>query len=132
MFRTLRAEDLSADTNPLDGALTSQARCGPPRRAFPFSERASIVDAGDEIAAADYLAGGAREPDVVARVLREQDLVAGDDLARVRADRGDDPGAAVRLGTRREDQPGAGLRLFVELLDDDVVVERLEREADRG
>jgi hypothetical protein len=38
----------------------------------------------------------------------------------------------VRLGARGEDQPGARLGLLVELLDDDVVVERLERESDRA
>ena len=69
-----------------------------------------------------------REPHVVAGFLREEHLVAGRDAFDLGADGGDDAAAALRLGARRQDQPGARLGLLVGGLDDDEVVERLERE----
>ena len=72
------------------------------------------------------------EADVVARVPRIQHLVAGVDARRIAPDRGDDPGSARRgLGCRcRKDEAGARLRLVRHGLDDDELVERLERDVD--
>ena len=46
------------------------------------------------------------------------------------ADRGDDAAPALRLRARRDDEPAARLGLLVGLLDDDEVVERLQRQPD--
>ena len=73
---------------------------------------------------------GAVEAHLEAGVLREEHLVAGLDPAGLAPDRGDDPGQADRLGRCGDDQPGLRLRLLIARLDDDVVVERLERKVD--
>jgi hypothetical protein len=66
----------------------------------------------------------------VAGVAGEQDLVSGLDAGRVAADRGHDARAAVRLGGGRDDQTHVRLRLLVRGLDDDEVIERLQRQVD--
>src|SRR6476469_7633923 len=92
---------------------------------------ASVEDAGDELVTLDHAVRGAREANVVARVLREQDLVPRPDTLDVRPDEDDDPAAAVRLEARRKDEPGTRLGLLLGVLDDDEVVERLERQPRR-
>jgi hypothetical protein len=84
----------------------------------------------DEITAPHDLHRCSRQPHLVARVARKEDFVSGLDAARVGADGRHDARAAVRLGRRREDQPERRLRLLVRGLDDDEVVERLERQVD--
>ncbi len=64
--------------------------------------------------------------DLEAGVAREQHLVAWLDRADVRPDGRDDARAALRRLVRGHDQPARQLGL-VERLDDDVIVERLER-----
>jgi hypothetical protein len=96
------------------------------------ASEALVVNAGDQLAAADDLRGGAAEPDVEAGVGREEHLVAGAEALGVRADGDHDPEAAVRFGAGRQDQTGARLRFLVGRLDHDVVVERLKREPDRS
>ena len=54
------------------------------------------MHAGDQLATAQNLDGGPREPDLIARVAREEHLVAGLDPARGTHGR-DDAGPAVRL-----------------------------------
>jgi DNA ligase D-like protein (predicted polymerase) len=88
----------------------------------------SVVDAGDELAAAQHLERRAAEADVEACVLGEEHLVPGLDPGCGVTDRGDDPAAAAGVLARGDDQPVAGLRLLVRGLDHDVVVERLECE----
>ena len=85
-----------------------------------------VVHPRDEGAPPKHLDRDAAEPDVEARVLREEDLVTRFDAARVRAYSRHDPRARVSLGARRNDQAVARLDFLVQLLDDDVVVERLE------
>ena len=69
------------------------------------------------------------EPHLVARLAWVQHLVTGLDPGDVGADRRDDARAARRGRRCRsgEDQPRAGLRLVARRLDDEVLVERLER-----
>ena len=93
---------------------------------------ASVVDAGDELPAAQHLARDPSEPDVVARVLREEHLVPGVDALCVGADARDDARPAAGLGALRDDQPCSRLDVLVERLDDQVVVERLQRDRQRG
>src|SRR5439155_11388229 len=57
----------------------------------------SIVDAGDQLVPAEELHGHAAEPDVEARFLREQHLVAGVDSRSVGSDCRDDAGATAGL-----------------------------------
>src|SRR6266581_675754 len=57
----------------------------------------SVVDARDEVVAAEHLLRRAGEAHVEAGVAREQHLVAGCDPFRVRADGGHDAAAALRL-----------------------------------
>src|SRR5439155_1386354 len=52
------------------------------------------------------------------------------DARGIGTDRRHDAGAAIGLGARRNDQTEVRLRLFVRRLDDDEVVERLERQVD--
>ena len=86
------------------------------------------MDAGDELAPAQDLARDAAEPDVVAGFLGKEHLVARVDAVRLRADRRYDPGAAAGLGALRDDQAGPRLDVLVDRLDDEVVVEWLERQ----
>ena len=61
----------------------------------------SVVHAGDQLAAAQYLHGSPREPDLVARVTREEHLVARLDTSGLGTHCGDDagpsPDAAFRM-----------------------------------
>ena len=69
----------------------------------------SLVDnAGDQILAPHDLHRPAPDPDVVASLDREEDLVAELDALRVGADRGDDPAPAAGVGAGRDDQAAAG------------------------
>jgi hypothetical protein len=86
----------------------------------------SVVNSGDQLAAADDLDRRAGQADVVAGVLREKHFVPRFERAGVRADGDDDPRQSAGLGARGTDQPVAGLGLVVARLDDDEVVERLE------
>ena len=61
--------------------------------------------------------------------VREEHLVARLDAARFGARRDHDAGLGAGLGARRDDQSVPGLGLVVRGLDDDVVVQRLERHA---
>jgi hypothetical protein len=86
------------------------------------------VDASDHVFATQHANSmrRAREAHLKTGVAREEHLVARLDGGDVRAHGGDDP--AVHLGrlVRRDDQTARKLRL-VELLDDEMVVQRLER-----
>ena len=112
----------------LFGSAGRLARPAAPRRGLEDL----VVDAGDELAPADHLAGDATQPDVVAGVLGEEHLVARVDPVGLGADGGDDPRAAAGLGALRDDQAGPRLDVLVDRLDDQVVVERLERDRQRG
>jgi len=92
----------------------------------------SVVDAREQLDAAQHFLFGAAEPDLVPGAAREEHLVAGDDALHLGADGRDDAAAALGLGARGEDQPRPRLGLLVGRLDDDVIVQRLEREAKRA
>ena len=89
-----------------------------------------IVDPCDQLGPPDELDGCSAQADVEARVLREQDLVPGLESARLRSDRGHDPGPATGLVARGDDESGARLGLLVGGLDHDEVVERFQGEID--
>src|SRR5262249_10290277 len=126
------------------GIRTLEAGISPPnalagRRLQPLGHFSSecewyrgalVVDAGDQIAAAENLDGGTGDADVEGRGLGEEDLVAGVDSRRLPADGRDDPGATARVLARGDDEAGPGLGLLLDRLHDEVIVERLEREVD--
>src|SRR5436853_2267687 len=91
----VRAARCVAGSNP---ALSADARPGSSGPA-----RALVEDAGDEILASQHLLRGAGEADVIARVLREEHLVARRDAFHLGADGSDDAAAALRLEARRQD-----------------------------
>src|SRR5262249_4241163 len=115
-------------SRPLRSRLQSPA-AKPPARG---RKRASVVDAGEQFHSAQHFLRSTAEPDVVAGVLREEDFVARNDALDLGADGGDDAGAALGFGARWEDQARPRLGLLVGRLDDDIVVQRLEREAKRA
>jgi hypothetical protein len=86
------------------------------------------VDAGDELMPLQHLDRRAAEADVVACVFREEDFLAGADAFGVRPHRRHDPGAAAGRVACGDDEAAAGLRLLVARLDDDIIVERFERD----
>src|SRR4051812_13505282 len=104
--------------------------CHPSDRAtgYPFRGARSVVDAGDHVLAPQHAdaVGRAGKADLEPGIAREEHLVAGLDGAHVRPDRRDDAGAALRGFVRGHDQPARELGL-VDRLEDDVVIERLER-----
>ena len=91
------------------------------------------MDAGDHVLAPQHAdaMGRAGEAHLEAGVAREEHLVAGLERADVRADCRDDAAAALRGLVGRHDQAARQLRL-VDRLEDDVVVERLERHVGHG
>jgi hypothetical protein len=89
------------------------------------------VHAGDQLGPPKDLALHAAEADVVAGVLGEKHLVARVDPQRIGADGGDDARPAAGLGALRDDQPRARLDVLLRRLDDQMVVEGLERMGER-
>ena len=87
----------------------------------------------DELVALDDLHLDPAEAHLEARLARVEHLVARLDARDVGADRRDDAGSAGgrRGGRGGEDQAGPGLGLVGRRLDDEVLVERLERDVDR-
>src|SRR6185503_9101975 len=99
---------------------------------YRVARPSSVVDAADQLRALEHLDLDPAEPHVEAGLMRVQHLVALLDPVRLRADGGDDPGADGDGVQRRggQDQAGARLGLVAYGLDDDVLVERLERRID--
>src|SRR4051812_6868749 len=105
----------------------------PPSGLRPLRSRfASVVHAGDQLAAAHHLDACAGESHVPACAFREQHLVARRDAFDGVAGRRDDARGAAVLVARGDDQPRSRLRFLVGRLDDHVVVQRFEREIDPG
>jgi hypothetical protein len=77
-----------------------------------------------------HLHGGAAEPHVVARLVREEDLVTRLNAAGLGSDGSDHARAAIGLRRGGNDQAEVCLRLLVGGLDHDVVVERFKRQVD--
>src|SRR3954451_6493500 len=86
----------------------------------------SVVQPRDQLVAAHDPLRLAGDAHLVSRVARVEHLVAGNDSDRIVAGGNDDPRPARRLGAGRDDEARRGLRLFVDRLDQDVLVQRLE------
>src|ERR671910_2140854 len=127
----MTAPHLRGDHSRCRFPLNTRHSCGDPSAALQggFAFLGLIDDAGDQLFAAQELHRSGAHADVVAGVLREEDLVARLDPARVGTDRGHDPRAAALVGAGGDDQaaPRPGLR--VAGLDQEEVVERFQRDA---